>query len=58
MADEDAQAKQICADIYGECGCVLAGRPACEAMIALVENEEDASDEMARISEPKEQSDG
>lgn len=59
LEDCDFRAKRICADLYGSCTCLLSRRAACAAMLSLVENDEDAGDEMDRISESSEgKSDG
>lgn len=58
LVGDDLRAKEICTDLYGSCSCFISKRRACEAMIALVNNDESADDERQRISESMEQSDG
>jgi hypothetical protein len=58
LTGEDLRAKEICTDLYGSCSCFINQRRACKAMLALAENDEDASDERNRINESMEQSDG
>lgn len=51
MMGDDLRAKEICTDLYGACSCVINKRPACEAMIALVDEDNNAYDERQRICE-------
>lgn len=41
----------ICIDLYGECRCLLAERPPCEAMIDMVSDGATADDERERIAD-------
>lgn len=43
------EAYQLCADLYGECRCAAAKRPACDAMVAMADDGEDADDERDRM---------
>lgn len=40
---------QLCADLYGECRCAAAERPACDEMVRMADDGEDADDERARM---------
>lgn len=39
----------ICADLYGECRCAAAGRPACDEMVRMADDGENADDERERM---------
>ena len=47
-------AYQICADLYGECRCAAAERPACDEMVRMADDGEDADDERDRMEAERE----
>lgn len=48
------EAYRLCADLYGECHCAQNDRPACEAMVAMADDGQDADDERERMEAERE----